>query len=243
MGRHILYALVLSAAIAGTAAAAEAAAYDISSDFSTASSSNGVWSYGYAAVPAPNSVPALFLYDQTEIAACTGGSAQVWRSSGPVTSLQAPANFNNPNNNSINCGNYNWPAHTAAFHPASNGDWSIYRFTAPSAGGYALDATFIVLDSGGTDVHILKNGTEIYTANSAGLPSGSTFGALNQTLALAAGEVIDFGVGVGSDGNFFSDGTGINATLTSDAAVPEPSTLLLLAASLPGLGFIRRRTR
>src|SRR5437588_7824001 len=44
MGRHILYALVLSAAIAGTAAAAEAAAYDISSDFSTAPSSNGVGS-------------------------------------------------------------------------------------------------------------------------------------------------------------------------------------------------------
>ena len=108
----------------------------------------------------------------------------------------------------------------------------------------AVGAIPIVLDYGGTDVHILDNGTQLYTANSpTDQPTGTVFGSYSQNLSLAAGEVIDFAVGVGPDGSFISDGTGINATLTTGAAVPEPSTLLLLAASLPGLGFIRRRTR
>ncbi len=242
MGRQIFYALVLAAAIAGTAATAQAASYDIASDFSTASNPNDPWSYGFAPVLAPPTVPALVLYDQNGTTSC-GGDRPFWRSS-VVQSLGAPAVFDNPTGSPIDCGIYVHPAHTAGFHPGQNGEFSIYRFTAPSAGSYALDATFIVLDYGGTDVHILDNGTQLYTANSpTDQPTGTVFGSYSQNLSLAAGEVIDFAVGVGPDGSFISDGTGINATLTTGAAVPEPSTLLLLAASLPGLGFIRRRTR
>ena len=240
MGRQILHALVLAAAIAGTAATAQAATFDIASDFSTTTNPKDPWSYGFAPpVITPGVPPALVLYD---VKGTDGCGRPFWNSS-VVQSLGAPAVFDNPTANPLNCGIYIHPAHTAGFHPGPNGEFSIYRFTTPSAGNYALDATFIVLDTGGTDVHILDNGTQIYSADSTGLPSGNTFGAFNQNLSLAAGDVIDFAVGVGADGNFFSDGTGVNATLTTGAAVPEPSTLLLLAASLPGLGFIRRRKR
>ena len=239
MGRQIFYALVLAAAIAGTAATAQAATYDISSDFVTGvgNNPNGVWSYGFAPPPAVSVPPALVLYDRSGNDSC---GRLLWNSS-VVQSLGAPANFANQTGGPLVCGAYVQPAHSAGFHPGPNGEWSIYRFTTPSAGNYALDATLFILDGGGTDVHILDNGAEIF----GGIITPTSPGPLHfsRNLSLAAGELIDFGVGVGSDGNFFSDGTGINATLTTGAAVPEPSTLLLLAAGLPGLGFIRRRPR
>src|SRR5205807_10543285 len=142
----------------------------------------------------------------------------------------------NKTNGPLVCGAYVHPAHSAGFHPGPNGQWSIYRFTTPSAGNYALDATLFILDNGGTDVHILDNGTQIFGGDITSSSPGPFH--YSQNLSLAAGELIDFAVGVGSDGNFFSDGTGISATLTTGAAVPEPSTLLPLAAGPPGRGFI-----
>ncbi len=246
MGRQILYALVLAAAIAGTGATARAATYDIASDFLTGpgNNPNGVWSYGFTpTVPVitPGVPPALVLYDVSGTDTC---GHPFWNSS-VVQSLGAPAVFDNPTGGALNCGIYVHPAHTAAFHPGQQDQFSIYRFTTPSAGNYALDATFTVLDpaTGGTDVHILNNGTQIYSADNTGGPTGTVFGSYNQNLSLAAGDLIDFAVGYGRDNSFFSDSTGINASLTTGAAVPEPSTLLFLAAGLPGLGFIRRRTR
>jgi hypothetical protein len=158
-----------------------------------------------------------------------------------VNVLGAPADFNNQTGASIICG-YSHPAHTAGFHPGSNDEFSIYQFTTPptGAGNYTLNTTFGGLDVGGTDVHILDNGTQIFGGNITG---GSSL-TDNRNLSLAAGDTIDFAVGFGPDDNFFSDGTSINATLTSGvSAVPEPSTLLLLATSLTSLGLIRRRGR
>src|SRR5262249_33248150 len=81
----------------------------------------------------------------------------------------------------------------------------------PSAGEYSLDAQFVAKDSGGTDVHVLENGSSIF--DDTVYPGHQA--SLKRTLSLATGDTIDFAVGDGPDGNFYFDTTGINTTITS----------------------------
>jgi len=224
--------LIFVAVIVGCTGAAQAATYDISTDFSTASNPNGVWTYGYSTTLGGILIP----YDQPS----TSGGIQFWQSS-IVQVSGTPVDFNNQTNGAIiTCGGCDaLPAHTAAFHPGPNGEFSVYRFIAPSAGIYMLDATFGGLDHGGTDVHILDNGAEIYSANITTQGDSSSH---SETRTLLFGETIDFAVGRGIDGTFYYDSTSINGSLTTNA-IPEPEIYALLMAGLGLTGFVARRRK
>jgi hypothetical protein len=225
---HLTLAFLVIAVVT-TLGIADAA--NISADFSTAANPNGVWTYGYSAGLGGT----LINYD---VSGTDANGIQSWHSS-VVFVLGTPADFNNPTSNPVNLGGAVFlPAHTAGFHPGPNGEFSVYRFTTPTAGTYNLSAVFGGIDSGGTDVHVLDNGVAIFDANITGGSSQS----FTDTRALALGETIDFAVGVGPDGNFFSDATSINASITPTvSAVPEPHTLMLLGVGFAGVGFVRRR--
>ncbi len=222
-------AAFLAAAIAMTLGIAEAA--DINADFSTASNPNGVWTYGFSTTLGGT----LTNYDQPGTNPSSG--LQFWLSS-TVQSLGAPSDANNPTDSTINpAGTNPLPPHTALFHPGPNGEFSVYRFTTPTTGTYDLSAIFGGIDSGGTDVHILDNGVQIFGSDITG---GSSV-PFSTSLVLATGDKIDFAVGVGADHLFFGDSTSINASITQASAVPEPATLTLLGIGLAGLGVARRR--
>lgn len=216
---------LVAAAVLGIPLAVQAATYDAGTDFATASDPNGVWTYG----------------DETTL----GGTLTLYNSSGtengnlfwrPVNnSLGAPADAYNPD--SVQHGFV--PGHTAAFHPGPNGEFSIFRFTAPTTGLYGLTSSFGALDSGGTDIHVLVNNIQVSPtfAITPSTPSAS----FNTSLLLTMGDIVDFAVGFGGDGNFFSDSTSIAATFTTAAAVPEPQTYAMLALGLALIGFTARR--
>lgn len=63
----------------------------------------------------------------------------------------------------------------------------------------------------------------------------------NLTRTLAAGDTIDVAVGVGSDGSFIDDSTGLSATIVSSSTVPEPTTLALVASCLAMLAGVTWR--
>lgn len=223
ISRTKLWGFAFAVVIALSPMTARAVTYDINADFSTASNPNGVWTYGFTV-----GLGGLFtLYDQP--------GTNAWRHS-VVQSFGAPADFNNPTGSTIGL----LPAHTAAFHPGAGGEFSVYRFTTPNAGTYDLSAVFGAIDSGGTDVHILKNNVSFF--DHAVDQSANSSVSFSSALALTAGDLIDFAVGFGANANFFNDSTSINASL-SPSAVPEPSTYAMMLAGLSVLGLVVRRRK
>jgi len=224
--KRSIAALAAAAAISAIPIGGQAATYDINADFSLLANPAGVWSYGYI------DTGGFHFYDQPD------GVDNAWRSS-VVQSLEAPVDFNNTTDGVVN----RLLPHTAGFHPGPGGEFSVYRFTAPTTGSYRLSALFGAADTGGTDVHVLKNGTSIFDHEID--PSVNPSVPFDTILGLTAGEIVDFTVGWGVNANFFSDSTSINATLTALApvAVPEPETYALMMAGLGLLGFVARRRK
>jgi len=95
-----------------------------------------------------------------------------------------------------------------------------------------------------TDVHVLLDGgTHLFDGNISSFNAPLPF---NLTRILAAGDTIDFAVGVGTDGSFAFDSTGLSATIVPSSSVPGPSTLALVAsclAMLAGFGWRYRGSR
>ena len=233
----VVAGMAFAAAIAmGGAGAAEAAVYDISADFSndfvapaSPVNPNGVWTYGYSSTLGGS----LTLYDVSTLG---GNGIQGWHSS-VLYAAGTPSVWNNPTGSAVSGWPISMPGNTAAFHPGPDGEYSVYQFTSPVTGSFALSANFFALDSGAPRVYILANGATLYSATDL----TSTAVSYSATLALAAGGTVDFAVGVGSNGWYGFDSTDISATLSPVGATPLPSTWLMLISGFVGLGFFAHR--
>jgi hypothetical protein len=225
-------ALSLCAGLSLALSALPAAAYDATSEFSATQNANGVWSYGSTG---SNLNDPLSLYTGTAAA----GGADFWVSPGGVPELGKAGAIDY-----TCCGSVDVPAGTLIAHPGPGGQYSVLRFTAPSAGSYQVSAAFWGDDYAGTtstDVHVHTNAGDAFTAVVAGFGAGSTQSWSGQ-LALLQGETIDFAVGFGPNRNYYYDSTGLSAVVT---AVPEPDAAALLLLGLTGLSCLawrRRRT-
>lgn len=108
---------------------------------------------------------------------------------------------------------FTWPPRQVALHPGPHGEYSVVRWTAPTADRYNIAATFAGLAQATTDVHLLHNGRPQFAAllNIGGKPNAATH---TGELTLARGDTIDFVVGWGNGSNG-SDSTALTATIKS----------------------------
>jgi hypothetical protein len=107
-----------------------------------------------------------------------------------------------------------------ALHPGQNNEYAVLRFTTPSDASYEIAGSFFGDNAAPTttDVHVLLNGTSLFdgTVEGSGATSAKNFSLTRQ---LASGDVVDFAVGYGANGNFSSDLTGLNLNVTQKTGV------------------------
>ncbi|MGE3281194.1 MAG: hypothetical protein AB7H90_02625 [Alphaproteobacteria bacterium] len=201
---------------------AEASIFSALDDFSIASNPNGPWSYGSTPGPVPGGPFSLNPF--VGGADCNNPDLQGWQNSGIF-----PYVLKNFSAVSTSC-----PGTVTVFpdvlhlHPASDGKYSVVRWTAPLAGVYEISGFFEGLDFVGpttTDAHVLVNGVSIVN-----IPI-STFHirfGFDFITTLNADDTVDFAVGFGN-GNYFNDSTGLSATI---ATVSEPGIVSVLTTGL-----------
>lgn len=225
---HLLGALAFGAACtAHTAVVA-----DFAADFSTTSSTSGVWQYGYA-----STLGGAFGLGANKTTYGAANDVVAWSPAGtfwPTVALNTGAA-------QVDFGASNL-VHLATqqglLHPGAGGEFAVVRLSITSNFTGQLQTEFAGIDAVGTttDVHVLLNGISLFSRLIGGYGQTQSF---DSTRAFHAGDVIDFAVGVGSNGNYSDDSTGFKATLSTVApAVPEPTSAALLMA---GLAVARRR--
>lgn len=117
-------------------------------------------------------------------------------------------------------------------------------FTAPVNGVYDLSGSFVTDDTGTNfhDVSVTAGGVTFKYDDLTGPGQSDTFGG---AFTLSKGQTIDFAVI--NRGNPYNLGTGLQATITTDAiipgAVPEPGTWAMMLVGFGIVGFGMRHTR
>ncbi len=192
--------------------------YSAAGNFSaTTNTTSSTWQYGTFNSPSSTS----FLINSN----CgTTNGLNWWLNSPTVTS---PNILYNPTSSPITISSFTLQSGQLGLHPGALGEKAVIRFMAPTAGVYALNASFVGVNSPTTssDATILKNGTSIFSSNiSYGVVTSNS-----QTVNLLAGDTIDFAIGYGSNQTYYGDMTGMTATLQ---AVPEPMTILLFSLGI-----------
>ncbi|MEY3141687.1 MAG: hypothetical protein RLY21_180 [Planctomycetota bacterium] len=221
---HLASTVVAVAAMPSLAAAS----WSASADFSATSNFNGPWSYGTRASASGTSL--LLLSDTLG-----AGSLLGWRDIAN-SSAGTPAIYRNFSASTIVSGTVTVPSLMLVMHPGPVGfgpggvrEFVVTRWTAPVSGAFDISGQFVALDSGATDVHVVRNGVSLFSSIRAS--SSSTAFALN-SVVIDAGDTIDFVVG--NNGSYFHDSTGLIANI-----VPTPAAAAPLAMSL----LVMRRRR
>jgi hypothetical protein len=160
-----------------------------------------------------------------------GPNAQYWLSPSVNIGNSPSAEFNN--GPGFDNGNVNFLANQFILVSGIGGQHSDLIFTAPTTGMYSLTSSFRGDQYGiGTVVGILANGGLLFSSSVTAEAQTVPFNAL---LNLTAGEEVEFSVGPG--GGLQNTGLSAVITQTTSAAVPEPSSIVLLGTGIVLLGL------
>ncbi|MGO9516697.1 MAG: hypothetical protein ACLPND_06600 [Candidatus Korobacteraceae bacterium] len=205
------------------AAACVAQTWDATKDFGP-SNPNGSWSYGSGVTGTSFT---LYPFYNTDC-------ADYWGVEG-IVCWTAELYYHDPLVSFNTTGEWlDWstivgPPNVLIVHPAPN--WepadSIVQWRAPADGAYRISGFFEILDAvspTGIIGLVYRNGTQLYRGELLGPPAqypdtpGGREDFYFASLSLKAGDVISFGVN--SDGNFYYDSTGFNATIVTPPSAP-----------------------
>jgi len=233
--------LSAAAIMLAAASSAHALTWSASGDFSTTNNPNGPWSYGILTDPSD-------ILTFSTLPSGSSGNLEGWNG---TDGGNFPTIWKNTGSGDATVSEAIVGSGDLYLHPGqSTGPHVTVRWTAPSSGTFDIDGAFATLDATGpaittTDVSVRRNGV----AAAAGSLTGSALTeevAFDLSLALTAGDILDFTVSPGS--TFFGDSTGFDATITEDKSlgvIPLPAALPLLLPLLLGwLGasrVVRRR--
>jgi hypothetical protein len=197
--RTAFWLLVVVFALLPTQVYGQPTVYNAADDFSATQNPNGVWSYGWS----PTLGGTFNLYMRHDIAF----GLDLWRDQ------TDPNVSHNGTGALVDTGSSIWPVNQLALHPGQDGEFSVVCWTAPEAGFVSLVTIFTGLDYLGpttTDVHVLLNGVSLFGDVVEGFLSETSF---ITNLTVAPGDTIEFAVGIGPDGDYFDDTTGLFAVI------------------------------
>ena len=204
----------------------------LSRDFSPTNNPNGAWSYG-----AKGSFDGSF-----SVFGIHGSNPfEYWQ----LVASQEPTIYRNGTTNTITIGGGQgvFPPGTTFLYSGTDGatnGFGVVRFVVPASGSsnYLVEADVSPVYDGGlqgdTDFHVVKNGTELFGRFLA--PSDRA--GYTNTLALVAGDAVDFMVGSGQDGSGTASGLKINIAITpTSLPVTPPPTNSNCIATLGMTGW------
>jgi hypothetical protein len=210
--------------------------FDLSADFSFRDNPNKVWQYGYSET---NSLAADQFRvdkqsDRTDMKCDPTGSIGFWHpaaNSGPGPGYYPYVAYNTTKQPQVGCKGWAVRPGEIAMEGSIAGQYSLVRFTAPSAGTYKVSAQFEGIHYGlsTTDVHVLHNDTSLFDADIDGYGGDPAFHKVegaNPTagysgqIELKANDTLTFAVGVGKDKSNSSDTTGLFAQVVLMTGAP-----------------------
>lgn len=196
--------------------------YDAAKDFSFVNNPNRAWSYGFTSALGGN----LSLYTNKTT---NDFGVDCWYGSDPVH--WTPGVGKNESGKTLtNVENsITFAPGDMVFHPNSNGENSVVRWTAPAAGTCTIDASFALIDQQAkdVDVHVMHNGSSIFDSVVSGYLDSQSYSSASP-ITVAKNDTIDFVVGVGPGGDFWDDTTRLNATIKLTVGGFEDDDLPLL---------------
>lgn len=211
-------ALVLAPASAasGQSGSSAASSWNVATDWVIGSNPSGQWSFGWSQSRGSAFNPITREVDYTSL------SVDTW--DGPYYGFpHVDHNYGGSEFRTYCCF---IPAGEVLVHPGPGGQNGVIRWTAPAAGTYSVSATWTARDYHAgttTDDAVLENGShQLYAGEVTGLTGRSSFSG---EVTLAAGDTLDFTVGVGTDGSYSSDSTGVAIEIDQSDSTPPVVTV------------------
>jgi PEP-CTERM motif len=213
MFKHLIAA---AAALAmSTAAMAGTSSFDSGAEFASTQGAAG-WSYGYYATAGDAS-------SFTQFASFDSASTPQWWEE---VQVQAPWTLM-----------WDTGGHPSNFGGADH--WAVRRWTSGAAGELNLGIQFQAENFGTTKVHVIVDGSEIYSADSS---ASFQHWSPNAASLINAGSVVDFAINAnGSDGGDATRFTAQGMVVSPVTPVPEPESVLMMLAGLGALAVKARR--